>query len=83
MRPFAAAATATDRHQWQCRRRPGDPEQRRDCSAAIENNAGDWLNAVLARLYYDLRESERYADFIRGPGGVPLLYLKRTVSRDF
>jgi hypothetical protein len=55
-----APAAAGDRHQ-HCR----TERERQACVAAIGIDSSACLNAVLARLYYDLRESRLFTDIVR------------------
>jgi hypothetical protein len=55
-----APAAAGDRHQ-HCR----TERERQACVAAIGTDSSACLNAVLARLYYDLRESPLFTDIVR------------------
>jgi hypothetical protein len=55
-----APAAAGDRHQ-HCR----TERERQACVAAIGTDSSACLNAVLARLYYDLRESRIFTDIVR------------------
>ncbi len=58
-----APAAAGDRHQ-HCR----TERERQACVAAIGTDSSACLNAVLARLYYDLRESRIFTDIVRQGG---------------
>ncbi len=55
-----APAAAGDRHQ-HCR----TERERQACVAAIGTDSSACLNALLARLYYDLRESRLFTDIVR------------------
>ena len=61
-----AQASPTDRHA-HCHTQ----EERSACVAAMENASCDCLNALLARVYYDLRQSTGFSDLLRSGRGPP------------